>query len=184
VRRKLENRCPGLQGVLLLLVLPTTSSGRLICRLAVPCFREQTWPAIDVGISIAFHLSLARGINQLGPFALMKEDVFAPYSIHETGLCHSEQTILARPPSAARNKLRRVMTAGACSTMWTTPDTSAQGRISDRKSATCRQSRRGPFRQFAKLMYHFIRAAAGGRAGTRQCISVAQIRRVVRILCM
>ena len=26
-------------------------------------------------MSIAFHLSLARGINQLDPFALMKEDV-------------------------------------------------------------------------------------------------------------
>ena len=26
-------------------------------------------------MSIAFHLSLARGISQLGPFALMKEDV-------------------------------------------------------------------------------------------------------------
>ena len=26
-------------------------------------------------MSIAFHLSLARGINQLSPFALMKEDV-------------------------------------------------------------------------------------------------------------
>jgi hypothetical protein len=75
VRQKLENHGPGLQGVLLLLVLLTTSTGRLVRRLAVPCFRYETQPASDVGISIAFHLSLARGIKQLDPRALMKEDV-------------------------------------------------------------------------------------------------------------
>jgi hypothetical protein len=75
VRRKLENHCPGLQGVLLMLVLLTTSTGRLVRRLAVPCFREETWPASGNRKSIAFHLSLARGINQLDPFALMKADV-------------------------------------------------------------------------------------------------------------
>src|SRR5882762_1970102 len=83
-RRKLENHCPGLQGVLLLVLL-TTSTGRLVCRLAVPCFREETWPASGNCMSIAFRLSLARGINQPGPFTLDERGRLVPYSIHETG---------------------------------------------------------------------------------------------------
>src|SRR5882757_3613841 len=73
-RRKLENHCPGLQGVLLLVLL-TTSTGRLVCRLAVPCFREETWPASGNCMSINSASRLQEVSINRARSLWMKEDV-------------------------------------------------------------------------------------------------------------
>jgi hypothetical protein len=46
-------------------------------------------PASDAGIIIAFYLSHARSINQLDPFALMKEDVLLHTQFMKLGLSYA-----------------------------------------------------------------------------------------------